>query len=371
MSTLQHLASSLLTIGFEGTTDVPAEAAELISCGVSGAILFRRNVESPRQVASLCAALKRTAGRSFLLCVDQEGGRVARLRGAPFTALPPMRTVGTCGNPKLAFEVGRLLGREVRAGGFDVDFAPVLDVDTNPANPVIGDRALSREAEEVSRLGIALAQGLESEGVASCGKHFPGHGDTSQDSHLTLPRLPHAMGRLREIELAPFRAYAQAGLGAIMTAHVVFEALEPDVPATFSRKAQTELLRGEVGFDGVVISDDLEMKAIADRYSMEEAAVQAVAAGVDLLLVCHRADRQHACIEGLVKEAEKSPAFRKRVFEASGRVERWKRRFAAPPAGPEALSLLDGGEHRALVQRVLAATGGLTSSLRDPTERHG
>ena len=132
-----------------------------------------------------------------------------------------MRALGDAGDEKLAFEIGRLLAREVRAAGFDFDFAPVLDVDTNPANPVIGDRSFSRHPQDVARLGVALARGLESEGVASCGKHFPGHGDTSQDSHKTLPRLPHGLQRLQEIELVPFRAYCVAGLASLMTAHVV------------------------------------------------------------------------------------------------------------------------------------------------------
>jgi beta-N-acetylhexosaminidase len=349
---LHRMAASTLVIGFEGLEETK-EVRELVQQGVAGCILFARNVESPLQVATLCQRLKREADGPLLLCVDQEGGRVARLRGLPFTDLPAMRIVGGCMSETLAYDVGRLLGRETRAAGFDMDFAPVLDVDTNPANPVIGDRALSRDAEIVARLGVAIARGIESEGVASCGKHFPGHGDTSQDSHLTLPRLPHGMERLTSVELLPFRAYANAGLGAIMTAHVVFEAVDPDVPASFSRKVQTELLRDELGFRGGLISDDLEMKAIADRYSMEEAAVGAIRAGVDLLLVCHRADRQKQAIDGLVAEAERSESFMQRLMEASERTKSFRARFArtAPSAG-EALQSLTGVDHRALVRKI-------------------
>ena len=340
---LQHLAASVLVVG--------------------------RNVEEPQQVAQLCEELKLETGRPFLLCVDQEGGRVARLRGDSFTEVPAMRAIGERSEEALSFDVGRLLAREVRAAGFDVDFAPVLDVDTNPANPVIGDRSLSREAQSVAKLGVALAKGIESEGVASCGKHFPGHGDTSQDSHETLPRLPHAMERLRAVELVPFQAYARADLACVMTAHVVFEALEKEIPATFSRKALTDLLRGELGFRGVLVSDDLEMKAIADRWGIEEAAVRSVAAGVDLLLVCHQGARQAQAIDALAKEAEKSPAFKKRLEDASRRVNDLRARFAAPPRpASESLAVLQSPEHRTLALRVRNAARE-AAAAHDPTAR--
>ncbi|HEY3450802.1 MAG TPA: beta-N-acetylhexosaminidase [Myxococcales bacterium] len=361
----KKLASSLLVVGFDGQKPTP-EARELIAQGVTGAILFKRNVGEASQTAGLCAELKQEARRPFLLCVDQEGGRVARLRGGCFTEVPPMRSIGSRSDEALAQDVGRLLAREVRAAGFDVDFAPVLDVDTNPANPVIGDRSLAREAEAVARLGVAVAKGIESESVASCGKHFPGHGDTAQDSHLTLPRLPHDMKRLREVELVPFAAYAKARLASIMTAHVVFEALDPEIPATFSSKVLTDLLRKELHFEGVIISDDLEMKAVADRYDMGEAAVRSVLAGVDLLLVCHKPDRQQKAIDGLAHEAEKSQAFRRRLEDAARRVEDLRARFAAPPRPvAEALAVLETPEHRALGLRVRNA-GALTTGA-DPT----
>ena len=360
---LHRLAAGLVVVGFEGT-EVPAQVRSLVAQGVFGAILFQRNIEGAAQVARLNDALKREAGRPFVTCVDQEGGRVARLRGEPFTALPPMRALGAQGDESLAFGAGALLAREVRAVGFDVDFAPVLDVDTNPQNPVIGDRSLSRESQEVARLGLALARGIESEGVASCGKHFPGHGDTSQDSHLTLPSLPHSMERLRRVELVPFAAYARAKLAALMTAHVVFEALDPGVPATFSRTVLTGLLRGELGFEGVLVSDDLEMKAIAQRFEMGEAGVRSVAAGADLLLVCHRADRQEEVIDALSAEAARSAAFRARVVEAARRVEAMARRFASAPQGEAGLARLRQPDHRSLAARLLQAS----AKGRDPTE---
>src|SRR4051794_887786 len=192
---LWRRCAGLFMIGFDGP-EAPASALKLVDDGVYGAILFKRNVVTPQQVAGLTRALKSRAGRPFVLAVDQEGGRVARLRGAPFTALPPMRELGKAQDEQLARRAGRLLAYELRAVGFDWNFAPVLDVDTNPANPVIGDRSFAADAALVSRLGVALGQGLEEGGVAACGKHFPGHGDTSTDSHLALPRLPHDLARL-------------------------------------------------------------------------------------------------------------------------------------------------------------------------------
>src|SRR5512145_3371825 len=292
---LDRDAAALLCVGFHGTTP-SVEVLELVRRGVSGVILFSRNVESAQQVAELTSALKRAAGRPLLVAIDQEGGRVARLRAAQgFTELPPMRAIGAAGDDRVAFGVGALLGRELRAVGIDQDYAPVVDVDTNPANPVIGDRSFSREPGVVARLGAALALGLQAEGVAACAKHFPGHGDTSQDSHVDLPRLPHGLDRLRRVELPPFRAVSQAGVAAVMTAHVVFEALDPALPATLSAPV-LRLLREEIGFEGCCVSDDLEMKAVAEHFPLEQVAPGCLLAGVDALLVCHTPAVQHRAI---------------------------------------------------------------------------
>src|SRR5512146_1069601 len=210
MRTVDEEVAGLFAVGFQGTAPT-AEVLELVRRGVYGVVLFASNVESAEQVAELVAALKRTAGRRLLVSIDQEGGRVARLRSPHgFTELPPMRALGATADQHLAYQIGALLGRELRAVGIDQDYAPVVDVDTNPANPVIGDRSFSRDPDEVARMAAALARGLQDSGVAACAKHFPGHGDTSQDSHTALPHLPHALDRLKEVELVPFRALAQA-----------------------------------------------------------------------------------------------------------------------------------------------------------------
>ncbi|MDP1922523.1 MAG: beta-N-acetylhexosaminidase [Myxococcales bacterium] len=358
---LHRLAAGLFVIGFPGTAP-DDDVKRLIDDGVAGVILFKRNVGTAAQTTELVRALKRHAGRPLLASVDQEGGRVARLRGAPFTSLPAMRELGKNRDLALMERVGRLLAFETRACGFDWDFAPVMDVDTNPKNPVIGDRSLHRDAAEVARLGVALSKGMEAGGVASCAKHFPGHGDTLKDSHLDLPSLPHAMERLQAVELVPFAAYAKAQLASVMTAHVIFEALDPKVPATMSKKAMTGLLRDRLRFGGVIVSDDLEMKAVADNFPIERAVVEGLDAGVDCFLVCHRASVQRAAIDALVSAVKTGRLQRSQLEQAHARVSELSRRFALsaehrPPA-------LGTEEHR----RLAAGLDADSFVGRDPTE---
>jgi beta-N-acetylhexosaminidase len=363
VTSLDSACAGLFTVALEGFSPTP-EARELLARGACGVILFSRNVESAEQVAALCAALKREAGRPLLLSVDQEGGRVMRLRARHgFTELPPMRALGERGDEALAREAGALLGRELRAVGIDLDYAPVVDVDTNPLNPVIGDRSFSRDPEVVGRLGAALAVGLQSAGVAACAKHFPGHGDTSQDSHLELPRLPHGIGRLRTVELPPFRALARAGVASVMTAHVLLEALDPTRPATMSAPV-LRLLREECGFQGPVLADDLEMKAVADGHPLEEIVIEAVNAGVDGFLLCHGVEVQREAVEALRRAAERGRVSRERLAEARWRMARLLA-WAGPPPDPYRARLaLRTPEHLALAARFPTSGAGI-----DPTER--
>lgn len=364
MSDLRQACARLLLVGFPGR-EVDRDLGALIDAGVLGAILFARNVGSPAETAALVRALKSRAARPFPVSVDQEGGRVARLRGPPYTALPPMRAIGRGGDAEKARRVGRLLAFELRATGFDWDFAPVLDVDSNPSNPVIGDRSFGADPAAVATLAVALGEGLEAGGVASCGKHFPGHGDTTQDSHLTLPVVPHGLDRMERVELVPFAAYAQAGLASVMTAHVRFPALGEDVAATLSRGSMTDLLRSRLGFRGVAVSDDLEMKAIADPAT---AAVEAVRAGVDVLLVCHHAVVQHRVLDALVNAVRNRQLSEERLHEAHGRIDALVRRFVRPPE--DRVAELGSAEHGRLVERLALATVPPQVAGPDPTARH-
>jgi len=361
-SRLDRDVAGLFCVGFQGLTP-SLEVLDLVKRGVYGVILFSRNVESAEQVAELVTRLKRAArGRKLLVSVDQEGGRVARLRaGHGFTELPSMRSLGRTKDPDLARQVGALLGEELRAVGIDQDYAPCVDVDSNPQNPVIGDRALSADPAEVGWLGAALAEGLQSAGVAACAKHFPGHGDTSQDSHVELPRLPHGLDRLRQVELRPFAVLSHAGVASVMTAHVVFEALDRDRPATLSAPA-LRLLREELGFEGCCISDDLEMKAVAERFPLEEVAPGCLLAGVDALLVCHTAATQQKAIDLVRRAVEEKRIPRERLQEARARIDGLLR-FAGPPPAPSAIrSALRTPEHLALAARIPALAAG-----QDPT----
>jgi beta-N-acetylhexosaminidase len=362
---LEQQAAGLFSVGFAGKAPSP-ELSSLLTRGIGGVILFSRNVGSAEELLELNRAIKREAARPILLSVDQEGGRVARLRRG-FTELPPMRALGATGSADLARELGELAARELRAVGFDLNYAPVLDVDTNPHNPVIGDRSFGANAELVTRLGLAFAQGLQRAGVGACAKHFPGHGDTSQDSHLELPRLPHDRERLDRVELAPFRAAAQTDIAAIMTAHVIFEAVDARYPATMSRPVVHGVLRSDLGYDGLVVSDDLEMRAIADHYGVTQAVLLGLQAGVDHFLICHRAELVHRAIDAVVAAVESGELGRAQLDAATRRFEAVCSRFERPVGAATGLSQLRAPEHLRLVESLRPSE----VSASDPTEPHG
>jgi beta-N-acetylhexosaminidase len=297
---------------------------------LGGVILFGRNIEAPEQVAELAYDAQQLVPRVPLwVSVDQEGGRVARLK-APFTEWPPMAALGRRGDEGLARRFAAALAAELRAVGITLDYAPVLDIHTNPKNPVIGDRALSEDAAMVARLGAAIIDELQRHGVAACGKHFPGHGDTSVDSHLELPLVEHPPDRIRRVECLPFVSAIHAGVAFIMTAHVLVPSLDESRPATLSPRVVQSMLREELGFEGVILSDDLEMKAIAATYSVPDAAVQAIAAGCDGLLICSgNVDVQAVTLEALVHAVEEGRIPFKRLEDARKRLRLAKERMLA------------------------------------------
>ena len=376
MQDLDRDAARCLIVGIQGHSARPEEL-ELIRRGVGGVILFARNVADPAQVAELSRTLKAAAPGPLLVSIDQEGGRVQRLRAPHWTEWPSMRRLGAIDEAggiaglngvSVADRVGRSIGRELAACGIDLDYAPVVDVDTNPKNPVIADRSFSRNPQRVARLGVALAKGLEAVGVASCVKHFPGHGDTSQDSHKTLPRLAHDKSRLWEVELVPFVAAARAGLASVMTAHVRFEAFDR-TPATLSSLA-LELLRKDVEFKGCCISDDLEMKAISDIWGVPDAAELAIAAGCDAVLVCHSLATQHDSIDAIARGARAGPLSRERLVEAAQRVLTLQK-FARPASSIDPMAAAAScatEEHRHFAAQ-LSESGEMAADQRDPTEQ--
>jgi beta-N-acetylhexosaminidase len=315
-----------------GTTITPELRSLAREFSLGGVIWFSRNIEAPEQVAELSRDAQSLATELPLwVSVDQEGGRVARLK-APFTVWPPMATLGRSGDPALATRFAAALADELRAVGITLDYAPVLDIHTNPKNPIIGDRALGETAEMVATLGAAVVRGLQDNGVAACGKHFPGHGDTAVDSHLELPLVEHPPDRIRRVECVPFRAAIKAGVAFIMTAHILVPSLDQERPATLSRRIVYDLLRDELDFGGVILSDDLEMKAIAATWAVPEAAVLAIAAGCDGLLICSGdVELQARTLEALVHAVEDGKIPYKRLEDAQKRLRRAKERFLAAP----------------------------------------
>jgi len=351
-------------IGSLPGTTIPAELRSLAKeFDLGGVILFGRNIEAPEQVAELSAdseALGRTM--PAWVSVDQEGGRVARLK-EPFTKWPPMATLGRAGKQSeaLAERFAKALAEELRAVGITLDYAPVLDIHTNPKNPVIGDRALAERAEDVAKLGRVIIRGLQDAGLAACGKHFPGHGDTSTDSHFELPLVEHLPDRLRAIEFEPFRAAIAEQVAFIMTAHVLVPALDELRPATLSPNVVQRFLRDELKFDGVILSDDLEMKAVSAHYDVPDAAVQAIQAGCDAVLVCQgNVDLQGRTLEALVKAVETGVIPAKRFDDAFMRLKRTKQRFLTanrpgPRARIRALRGVLGREEHQLLAAEMAA----------------
>jgi beta-N-acetylhexosaminidase len=348
--------------GFNGPSlpvEIDAIAREF---SLGGIVFFARNVEEPAQVAEVSRRASELIadGLPPWVSVDQEGGRVARFKKG-FTLWPPMSTLGRSGDVTLATRFGAALAAELRAVGITLDFAPVLDVFTNPKNTVIGDRALAADADTVGAMGVAIIEAFDAAGLASCGKHFPGHGDTLADSHHDLPLVEHDLARLRAVEFEPFRAAIRAKVPAIMTAHVLVPAVDEKQPGTLSKAVVQGLLRDELGFDGLVFTDDMEMKAVAARMPVPEAAVQALAAGCDAVLVCSgNHELQFATLEAIVRAVEQEELPYSRIEQALARQRRAKERYLVAHGAPRpgradrTLTQLVGAEEHQVVAAEMA-----------------
>jgi beta-N-acetylhexosaminidase len=313
-------AGELLIFGFEGKT-APEPLLQRIAAGrAAGVILFARNLGTLDEIVGLTRALHEATPKDappLIVSLDQEGGRVQRVK-APLTVWPAMARVAAVGDLGYTQAVGQALGSEVAALGFNVDYAPVLDVHTNPQNPIIGDRAFGADAATASAQALAFWRGLEAAGVRGCGKHYPGHGDTATDSHVELPHVDADEARLRAVELAPFAAAVRAGVPMLMTAHVVYPAVDSE-PATLSRLWLDDTLRRKLGFTGVCLSDDLDMQAIRARWSTAEATVSSLLRGVDCFLACRDPDVQNAA-EAALEELVARGEHHERFAEAVARV---------------------------------------------------
>lgn len=346
----------LLMIGISGTTLTDAEAQFICDRQIGGVILFSRNVTDPAQCATLTRYLRSLTEVPMFIGIDQEGGRVARLRH-PFTLFPTARRLGEYDQPEATYQCAAAMAAELRAVGIDLNFAPVLDIDTNPANPIIGDRAFGTAPPQVVRHALQVIAGLQDHGVIACGKHFPGHGDTATDSHHTLPVCDLAPARMDEVELAPFAAAIAAGVGCLMTAHVQYPQIDDRWPASLSEAIVTGLLRERLGYNGVVITDDLEMKGITDGFPVADAAVRGIAVGSDIALICHSLDLQQAAYEALCQAVDAGEISAAQIGRSLDRIGRLKARFRYRPQTPSAVAAIAAivgcAAHQACVARVV------------------
>ncbi len=328
--TMEEQLGQVLMVGFPGSTP-SQEIIDLIQrFHVGNILLFSRNVRDAQQVLELTHSLQqiaKEAGQPFplLIAIDQENGIVQRL-GEAVTIFPGNMALGAIGSEEVAYKVALATGRELKALGINMNLAPVVDVNNNPANPVIGVRSFGEDPQQVARLGAAMVKGYRAAGVLSCLKHFPGHGDTEVDSHLALPTIPYALEQLEALELVPFGRGIEAGAESVMVAHISFPALTQQamLPATLSPAIVQGLLREQLGFNGVILSDCMEMKAISETFGTERAAVMALQAGIDLVLLSHHYTRQRGSIEaihGAVQTHELSP---QTLQQAAERVLRLK-----------------------------------------------
>jgi len=328
--TLREHIGQLFMMGFTGTTVSKDLASLLTAYKPGGVIFFRRNLESMQQIVDLTNGLQKLSPASpLLIAIDEEGGRVSRLP-AEFTIFPPCGQLGQCNSSELAYSAAATIAKELRAVGINMNMAPVLDVNSNPANPVIGDRAFGAEPDLVGEMGLATIGGLQDNMVVACGKHFPGHGDTATDSHKELPLVDAGVQRLRETEFPPFQQAIRQGVASLMTAHVVYRALDPDAPATLSPAVIQRLLREEFRYDGVVFTDDLEMHAIIDHDGIGEAAVRAFVAGCDVLLICKDQDRVVTAMQAMERAVQDGRITPERLEQSLARVARLKARFLHP-----------------------------------------
>lgn len=336
----EEKVGQLLIVGFEGTEAGADVTAYVREYRVGGVILFKRNVESAQQLVALTNEIKglNGDGAPLFVSVDQEGGAVDRMP-PEVRRTPSAYQVGQSGDPDAGGRMGQALAAECAAFGFNVDFAPSLDVWSNPDNTVIGKRAFGTDGATVAAYGPAVAQGLADGGVIPVVKHFPGHGDTDVDSHVGLPVVEKTIEALWGGELTPFQEAIDQNLPAVMVSHILMKELDPDRPATLSPAVVTDLLREEMGFDGVVFTDDMTMGAITEHYGVGEACVMAVEAGCDVALVCHGRDNVDEARTALLEAVESGRITAQRLDESVYRILALKARFGLEDKAVEAPDL--------------------------------
>ncbi|WP_260989862.1 beta-N-acetylhexosaminidase [Paenibacillus xylanexedens] len=327
--TLEEKIGQMILAGVQGT-ELDNQAKQMIrDQKVGGIIFYANNVTTLQGTAAFVKSIKQANQQNpvpILMSVDQEGGKVSRMPDA-VESIPSNRKVGKTNDTKLAEKMGTLLARQIKLAGFNVDFAPVLDINSNPKNPVIGDRSFGTTADLVTRMGIAEMKGLRSEGVIPVVKHFPGHGDTSVDSHLDLPVVNKSEKQLAKLEWIPFQAAVKQQAEAVMVAHILFPELDPDHPASLSKVIIGDHLRGKFKYEGVVITDDLSMGAISKNYPLNKAAIATVQAGSDILLVAHSYESAKTIFDTLITAVKSGKIKESRIDESVYRILSLKQHF--------------------------------------------
>ncbi|MDO5297509.1 MAG: beta-N-acetylhexosaminidase [bacterium] len=319
----------------------------------NGVILFAKNVTSAPQVRALIRSLHSCLPVSPLIAIDQEGGIVNRFRFPEMSLSPGLLALGHSGSEEDVYSAHRIMGRELRNLGIHLDFAPCLDVNNNPSNPIIGVRSFGEDPQLVARLGRQAIRGLRDGGVAPTAKHFPGHGNTSRDSHLALPIINSNLEELENTELIPFQAAVEEGVEAIMTAHIVFPALDPQVPATLSAPILCGLLREKMGYQGLIVTDSLSMRSIADRWGFGEATVRSIEAGADLILALGSFEQQDEARQTLAAAISSGRISRERIYASLKRIENLQERYhGLPQDAPD----WDIAEHKNTMQAITSRT---------------
>ncbi|MFD7957361.1 glycoside hydrolase family 3 protein [Streptomyces ardesiacus] len=363
-SALRRLALSVLQPGFVGT-EAPDWILRDIGDGLASVVLFSRNIVSPEQVARLTARL-RAENPDLIVAIDEEAGDVTRIESATGSSRPGNFALGTVDDAELTGAVAADLGRQLRAAGVSLDYAPSADVNSNPDNPIIGVRSFGADPDVVSRHTTAWIRGLQSSGVAACAKHFPGHGDVAVDSHHDLPAYTAGPDEIAAQALPPFRAAVAAGVRAVMSGHLLVPAYDPDLPATLSPRILQGLLRDELGFDGLIVSDAIEMGAVTRRYGIDGATAKAVAAGVDAVCVGGESAEEATVallVKALVTAVTGGELPEERLADAAARVREFARWSAGLRAAGAAGETSGDGIGHVAARRAVRLTGAARAAL--------
>lgn len=362
---ISHKIGQLLFIGIKGTSLTPEEKKFIVENNIGGVVLFGRNVSTDagnrlEQLIDLTSELhslknQRPDKTPLFVGIDMEGGRVARLK-EPFTIWPPLRKLGDLDSAQAAFEFAENMGQELKAAGINVNFAPSVDILTNPKNEVIGDRSLGNDPEHVAKLSSALVRGYIKSGIIACPKHFPGHGDTLLDSHFDLPvQKDTDLETLRKREFVPFKRALRARAEMLMTAHILFPKIDPDWPATLSKIFVTDLLRTEFRYKELIVTDDLDMKALRNKYSVETIATRALEVGADMLLYCNEPESHVLGLEAVKKAVTDKKLSTATIEEAYEKVVAIKKKdlssFSTLPL-EEAKKIIGKESHKLIAQNI-------------------